>query len=61
MSGLQVSVAKRIISIYVGDTNLNHVSYSLNSFKGVIHWIMWGSMVGLIKGNTRSLDNGSYC
>ena len=33
-----------------------HMSYSLNSLKGVI----WGCTIGVIKGDTRSLDNGLY-
>ena len=32
-----------------------HVSHSLNSLKGVI----WGNAMGDIKGDARSLDNGS--
>ena len=34
------------------------MSYSLNSLKGVIWGIM--TIIGVIKGKTRSLDNGSY-
>ena len=36
------------------------MSYSLNSLKGVIYGILWGTIIGVIKGDTRSLDNGSY-
>ena len=32
-----------------------HVSYNLNSLKGVIK----GVIIGVIKGDTRSLDDGS--
>ena len=32
------------------------MSYSLNSLKGIIY----GVTIGVIKGDTRSLDNGSY-
>ena len=37
-----------------------HLSFGLNSLKGVIQGIIWGSVVGAIKGDTRSLDYGSY-
>ena len=33
---------------------------SLNSLKGVIWEISSGSTIGVIQGDTRSLDNGSY-
>ena len=36
------------------------MSYSLNSLKGVIWGIILGTTLGLIKGDTRSLDNGLY-
>ena len=36
-----------------------HVSYSLNFLKGGIEGILQGTVVGLIKAVTRSLDNGS--
>ena len=36
------------------------MSYSLNSLKGVIWGIIYGTTTGDIKGDTRSLDNGSY-
>ena len=36
------------------------MSYSLNPLKGVIQGIIHGSVIGLIKGDTRSLDYGSY-
>ena len=36
-----------------------HVSYSLNSLKGVIQGIISKTTVGVIKGDTRSLDSGS--
>ena len=36
------------------------MSYSLNSLKGVIYGIIYGTTIGLIKGDTRSLDNSSY-
>ena len=35
------------------------MSYSLNSLKGVIKGIIMESAIGVIKGDTRSLDNGS--
>ena len=43
-----------------------HMSYSLNSFKGVISRIIQRSIIGLIKakGDTRSSDyssHGSFC
>ena len=34
--------------------------YSLKSLKGVIWGIMYGTTIGVIKGDTRSLDKGSY-
>ena len=37
-----------------------HMSYSLNSLRGVIWGIIYGTTIGVIKGDTRSLDNGSY-
>ena len=37
-----------------------HISYSLNSFKGVIWGIIQGTTIGFINGDTRSLDNGSH-
>ena len=36
-----------------------YLGYSLNSFKGIIWGIIWGTTIGLIKGDTRSLDHGS--
>ena len=36
------------------------MSYSLNSLKGGYIGIKWGSIIGDIKGDTRSLDYGSY-
>ena len=37
------------------------MSYSLNSLKGVIEGILQGATIGvIIKGDTRSRDNGSY-
>ena len=37
-----------------------HMSYSLNSLKGGIYGIIQGTTIGVNKGDTRSLDNGSY-
>ena len=34
--------------------------YSLNSLKGVIWGLISGITIGVIKGDTRSLDNGSH-
>ena len=37
-----------------------HVSYSLNSFKGVIYRGLYGGLlIGVIQGDTRSLDHSS--
>ena len=36
------------------------MSYSLNSLKGVIWGIIWRTTIGVIKGDTRSLDYSSY-
>ena len=33
------------------------MSYSLNSLKGVTEGIIQGTIMGIIKGDTRSLDN----
>ena len=32
------------------------MSYSLNSLKGVIQGILYGTIIGVIQGDTRSLD-----
>ena len=38
-----------------------NMEYSLNSLKGgYIQGILQGSIIGLMKGDTRSLDSGSY-
>ena len=37
-----------------------HVSYGLNSLKGGIWDIIWGSIIVVIIGDTRSLDYSSY-
>ena len=36
------------------------MTYTLNSLKGVIQGIIQGTTIGVIKGDTRSLDNSSY-
>ena len=36
------------------------MSYNLKSLKGNIQGIILGTAIGPIKGDTRSLDNGSY-
>ena len=36
------------------------MSYSLNSLKGVIQGIIYGTTIGVIKGDSRSLDYSSY-
>ena len=36
------------------------MSCSLNSLKGVIWGIIYGTTIRVTKGDTRSLDNGSY-
>ena len=36
------------------------MSYTLNSLRGVIWGFIWGTTIGLSKGDTRSLDYGSY-
>ena len=36
------------------------MSHSLNSLKGVIQGFVKGATIGDIKGDTRSLDYGSY-
>ena len=36
------------------------MSYNLNSLKGLIWGIVYGTITGLIKGDTRSLDYSSY-
>ena len=37
-----------------------HMSYSLDSFNGVVWGILQGSIIGVIKGDVRSLDYTSY-
>ena len=37
---------------------IDHPSYSLNSLKGIIYGIIEGTTIGVIKGDTRSLDYG---
>ena len=37
-----------------------HVSYTLNSLKGIIQGNMQGSRIGVFKGDTRSLDYGTH-
>ena len=36
------------------------MSYSLNPLKGLYRGTISGSIIGLINGDTRSVDNGSY-
>ena len=36
------------------------MSYSLNSLNGVLRGIIYGSTVGVIKGDTKTSDYGSY-
>ena len=36
------------------------MSFRLNSLKGVIWGIIYGTTTGVIKGDTRSLDSSSY-
>ena len=36
------------------------MSYNLNSLKGVIWGIIYGTTIGVIKGDTRSLEYSSY-
>ena len=36
------------------------MSYNLNSLEGVIWGIIYGTAIGVIKGDTRSLDYSSY-
>ena len=37
------------------------MSYSLNYLKGLIQAIILGTTTGVMKGDTKSLDYGSYC
>ena len=37
-----------------------HMSNDLNSLRGVIPGITWGSIIGVTEGDARSLDCGSY-
>ena len=41
--------------------SVEHMSYSLNSLKGVISGIIQGTTIGFIKGDTRNLDYSSHC
>ena len=36
--------------------SVSNMSHSLNSLKGVIQEIIWGTTIGVIKGDTRSVD-----
>ena len=36
------------------------MSYSLNSLRGTIEEVILGISIGVIKGDARSLDNGSH-
>ena len=46
-------------SVVVYVDNSPQMSYSLNSLKGVIWGNIYGTTIGVIKGDTRSLDSGS--
>ena len=37
-----------------------YISYSLNSLRGVLQGMIWGTTIGERKGDTRSLDYSSY-
>ena len=39
---------------------MSHRSHSLDSLKGVIQGIIWGTTLGVIKADTRSLDDFSH-
>ena len=41
-------------------SHISYMSYSLNSFKGVIQGIILWGIIGAIEGDTRSLDYSSY-
>ena len=41
-------------------SSIPYIIYSLKSLKGVIQGIIDGTTIGLIKGDTRSLDKSSY-
>ena len=40
------------------DTCHKHMSSSLNSLRGFIYRVIWGTITGIIEGDTRSLDLG---
>ena len=42
------------------EMHIAHMSYSLNSLKGGCIGDYIGTTIGVIKGDTRSLDNGTY-
>ena len=45
----------------VKSCNISYMSYSLNSLKGGLYkGLDRGTTIGLITGDTRTLDNGSY-
>ena len=52
---LMMQTQKRITAL-----TTSHLSYSLNSLKGVIEGIIYGTTIGVIKGDTRSLDDSIY-
>ena len=45
------------MTVWDGTTFL---SYSLNSSKGDTYGIIYETVLGVLKGDTRSLDNGSH-
>ena len=51
---------KFIESIFVDKGGTSHLSYSLNSLKGLIRGIIQRSTMGATKGDTRSLDDSSF-
>ena len=43
-----------------GSALREYMSYSLNSLRGVIYEMPWGSIIRPLKGDSRSLDYSSY-
>ena len=55
VQGLGLGAASLPVTVYIV-----YMSHNLNSLKGVIWGIIYGTTIGLIKGDTRSLDYSSY-
>ena len=57
--GLRVPIRGLLKSLEAVCCVMCHVSFSLNSLKGGYIGIIYGTTIGVIKGDTRSLDYSS--